>query len=617
MKKLLSFLFIFVCAFTLAACSNKDNGKEESTKITVNFETNGGSAVASTTVDTTNANSFVLPANPTKEGYAFDGWYLDQAFTTPFTALGADLKDLTLYAKWVEDGKGLSASVNVAFAVKLDVIEPQYDYNEAGEQVEVDPEETHVDMNANLQLNALVETTEVEKLEDLKASLALTLTLKDNANTESYGSDEVDAVMDQLLATPVVLNLYVNDGYAYASYGMVSYKVKLADVLEVAQTKLDEALASLGETAGIELEIPETADDAMEYILGKVNELVDQYSIDMGLVGELLAKLVEFIPSAKVENGKTIYEITQADLEADLDSLAAWVDTKAVDIATQVYNVIDAIFKSIFNRAQEEYTDEYTGNVFSLEKAGWTDKEGVFHSFTEDFENQYYGTYNAQAKTYYSMYLSAYFKVEGETFTEISYDEFLELRKGTTTTDENGNVFTYGGLSYTTKDGKVVSLTENFEALAETNIGEIDEDDNTFYVYATGDKIDMEAKEIYDEKAHNIAESAAELRAAIEKVLPALKAAIKVNKARLELTDNSAALNLDFAFDSAPLKEAELTEDDVKLAVKLTFNLQFNKSSAKVTYPDLSSAIDMTDAVIAAMSNEDAPVEDYPITEGE
>ena len=313
MKKILSFLFIFVCAFTLAACSNKDNGKEESTKITVNFETNGGSAVASTTVDTTNASSFVLPANPTKEGYAFDGWYLDQAFTTPFTALGADLKDLTLYAKWVEDGKGLSASVNVAFAVKLDVIEPQYDYNEAGEQVEVDPEETHVDMNANLQLNALVETTEVEKLEDLKASLALTLTLKDNANTESYGSDEADAVMAQLLATPVVLNLYVNDGYAYASYGMVSYKVKLADVLEVAQTKLDEALASLGETAGIELEIPETADDAMEYILGKVNELVDQYSIDMGLVGELLAKLVEFIPSAKVENGKTIYEITQAD----------------------------------------------------------------------------------------------------------------------------------------------------------------------------------------------------------------------------------------------------------------------------------------------------------------
>ncbi len=610
MKKLLSFLFIFVCAFTLAACTNKDNGKEESTKITVNFETNGGSAVASTTVDTTNASSFVLPANPTKEGYAFDGWYLDQAFTTPFTALGADLNNVTLYAKWIEDGKGLSASVNVAFAVKLDTSEPQYDYDDEGQKVELDPIETHVDLNANLQLSALVETTEVENLDDLKASLALTLTLKDNANTESYGSEEADAVMNQLLATPVVLNLYVNGGYAYASYGMVSYKVKLADLVEALQAKLEEGLDSLGESAGIELEIPETADDAMEYILGKVTELVDQYSIDMGLVGELIEKLVAFIPSAKVENGKTIYEITQADLEADLDSLAAWVDEKALEISTQVYTVINSIVSQMFNHPVAEYTDEETGNVFSLEKAGWTDKDGKFHSFTEDFEEENFGEYNEQNNTYNAYMLNAYFKVENNALVSITYTEYEELKIGTTFTDPEGNVYTYGGLSYTDKDGKVVSLTENFDALVSANVGYIDTDNNTFHVFATNDIIDMEAKEIYDEQAHAIAESAESLKEGIKNLLPLFKAAVTINKARLELTDNSAALNLDFAFDSTPLKEAELLDEDVKLAVKLTFNLQFAKSSAKVTYPDLSGAIDMTDAVLSEINGDTPAVEE-------
>ena len=523
-----------------------------------------------------------------------------------------DLDSVTLYAKWAEAGEGLSASVNVSFAIKLDTLEPQYDYNEAGERVELDSKENHVDMSANLQLNALVETTEVEKLEDLKASLSLTLTLTDNANTETFGSDEADAVMAQLLAAPIVLNLYVNDGYAYASYGMVSYKVNLADILEVAQAKLEEALAELGDTTGIELEMPENADDAMAYILTKVTEFATEYSIDMGLVGELFVKLLEFVPSAKVENGKTIYEITQADLEADLDSFGVWLSTKAEAIATEVYNVINNIISSIFNKPVEEYEDDYTGNVYSLEKAGWTDKDGQFHSFTEDFENGYYGVYNAENNTYRSYYLNAYFKYENEKLIQITSDEYDALKIGTKVTDYEGNVYTYGGLSYTTKDGVVVSLTENFEALAEAGIGYIDEDDNTFYVYATEDEIDMETKQIFDEKAHSIAEATESIQAGVEMLVPLIKAAIKINKAKLELTENSADLNLDFEFDTKPLNEAELTDEEVKLAVKLVFGLQFNKTSAKVTYPDLSTAIDMTDAVLSAMSDDSEPVaEEY------
>jgi len=41
-----------------------------------------------------------MPDNPKKEGYTFDGWYEDQAYTTKFESLRMGAKDLTLYAKW-------------------------------------------------------------------------------------------------------------------------------------------------------------------------------------------------------------------------------------------------------------------------------------------------------------------------------------------------------------------------------------------------------------------------------------------------------------------------------------------------------------------------------------
>jgi uncharacterized repeat protein (TIGR02543 family) len=45
--------------------------------------------------------AIVLPENPQKTGYKFEGWYLDYACTMPFTAT-TYCNDLTLYAKWVK-----------------------------------------------------------------------------------------------------------------------------------------------------------------------------------------------------------------------------------------------------------------------------------------------------------------------------------------------------------------------------------------------------------------------------------------------------------------------------------------------------------------------------------
>jgi uncharacterized repeat protein (TIGR02543 family) len=86
------------------ANSGSTGGGGGTTSYTVTFDSNGGSAVASSTVA---ANTKVAkPADPTKEGYIFDGWFAasdlnaEYNFDTPVT------KSFTLYAKWEKDEDG-------------------------------------------------------------------------------------------------------------------------------------------------------------------------------------------------------------------------------------------------------------------------------------------------------------------------------------------------------------------------------------------------------------------------------------------------------------------------------------------------------------------------------
>lgn len=74
------------------------------TGYTVTFNTNEGSSIPS--VNVSSGATLEAPANPTKEGYVFVGWYKDDGFTEIF-AFGDDgdkiTKDTTLYAMWVDN----------------------------------------------------------------------------------------------------------------------------------------------------------------------------------------------------------------------------------------------------------------------------------------------------------------------------------------------------------------------------------------------------------------------------------------------------------------------------------------------------------------------------------
>ena len=93
MKKILFLFFILSITFGLMSCTGDK-------KITITFNSNGGTEVEDMEVDT-NQTSLNLPT-PTRDGYTFDGWFLDEALTEPFT-IGALLTNetLNLYAKWI------------------------------------------------------------------------------------------------------------------------------------------------------------------------------------------------------------------------------------------------------------------------------------------------------------------------------------------------------------------------------------------------------------------------------------------------------------------------------------------------------------------------------------
>ena len=81
---------------TFLACFVK-----ESATYTVTFNSNGGTAVKSLKAKA--AKTITKPANPTKKGYQFIGWYKDSQCTKPWN-FTTDIvaSDTTLYAGWID-----------------------------------------------------------------------------------------------------------------------------------------------------------------------------------------------------------------------------------------------------------------------------------------------------------------------------------------------------------------------------------------------------------------------------------------------------------------------------------------------------------------------------------
>lgn len=65
---------------------------------TVSFDSNGGSSIANQSVESNHTAS--KPANPSKTGFTFAGWFTDKDCTTAYDFSSKVTGDITLYAKW-------------------------------------------------------------------------------------------------------------------------------------------------------------------------------------------------------------------------------------------------------------------------------------------------------------------------------------------------------------------------------------------------------------------------------------------------------------------------------------------------------------------------------------
>lgn len=93
MKRILMLLVILFNLVILFGCTKN---------ITIKFNTSGGEVIQS--VELEDINDFTLPENPTKKGYKFKGWFIDDEFTKEFTSLEdlGRVSNVMLYAKWEE-----------------------------------------------------------------------------------------------------------------------------------------------------------------------------------------------------------------------------------------------------------------------------------------------------------------------------------------------------------------------------------------------------------------------------------------------------------------------------------------------------------------------------------
>jgi uncharacterized repeat protein (TIGR02543 family) len=94
--KLLLFLCVISGTFFIASCTDQDDQIIE-----ISFHTNGGNVIDPITFET--VDTFEWPEHPSKEGYEFDGWFIDNdSFEIVFDSLSLETtsENIIVYAKW-------------------------------------------------------------------------------------------------------------------------------------------------------------------------------------------------------------------------------------------------------------------------------------------------------------------------------------------------------------------------------------------------------------------------------------------------------------------------------------------------------------------------------------
>lgn len=115
MRKLkIGILLVVSCLFLTACGCTKEDYK-------VTFDSNGGSSVSSQTVE--KGETAKKPTDPTREGYTFDGWFIDINSDDEYSFSTKVTKNITLVAKWIKDeAKAYTITFNTDGGNSVDAI---------------------------------------------------------------------------------------------------------------------------------------------------------------------------------------------------------------------------------------------------------------------------------------------------------------------------------------------------------------------------------------------------------------------------------------------------------------------------------------------------------------
>ncbi|MDE7311345.1 MAG: InlB B-repeat-containing protein [Eubacterium sp.] len=87
-----------------------DNSDPSETSYSVRFYLNDGSDTVYHTVSVVSGNTIAKPADPEREGYAFEGWYKSSDLTMHYDFTSAVTRDTGLYAKWKKNATNVSSN---------------------------------------------------------------------------------------------------------------------------------------------------------------------------------------------------------------------------------------------------------------------------------------------------------------------------------------------------------------------------------------------------------------------------------------------------------------------------------------------------------------------------
>lgn len=126
MRKLVFILGLFLLSITIVGCKETPDPIVEETKYTVEFISDD---IIYNSQEIVSGKVAVNPTDPTKEGFTFDGWFIDSTFTTEWESTTPIKANQKLYALWIPEVKELTTKDKIdidAAAVEWTIKNGQY-----------------------------------------------------------------------------------------------------------------------------------------------------------------------------------------------------------------------------------------------------------------------------------------------------------------------------------------------------------------------------------------------------------------------------------------------------------------------------------------------------------